>query len=203
MSVAVQVAAALRELADRLDPPNAMTEPNPVEIESTTRQRRTKARTQGLHPNVAAFLDMIAVAEGTAIIGDDGYNVIIGSTAARPDLFHDYRTHPNKLVAFRYSNGAQGHSTAAGRYQILHRYAVHYMRQLGLPDFSPESQDAIALQLIRECSAMEDINAGRLDAAVRKCRSRWASLPGAGYGQHEQTFARLQAVFVDHGGQEA
>lgn len=224
MSFSVQVAVILRDLADRLDPrspmriaghdgpaiwqggetpPRALAEPDPVEIETPIRQRRTKTRTPGLHPNVAAFLDMIAVAEGTACIGDDGYNVIIGSTAARPDLFHDYRTHPNKLVAFRYSNGAQGHSTAAGRYQILHRYAVHYMRQLGLPDFSPESQDAIALQLIRECRAMDDITAGRLDEAVRKCRSRWASLPGAGYGQHEQPMARLRAAFVDHGGRVA
>ncbi len=166
-------------------------------------ERRTRTRTKGLHPNMAAFLDVISVAEGTAGIGDDGYNVIVGSTPARPDLFSDYSRHPNKLVSFRYQNGASGQSTAAGRYQILHRFATHYTTQLRLPDFGPESQDAIALQLIRECRAVTAIKEGRLDDAIRKCRSRWASFPGAGYGQHEQPMAVLRAAFVVHGGKLA
>lgn len=158
------------------------------------------ARTPGLHPNVAAFLDTIAIAEGTAGIGDDGYDVIVGSTADRPILLRDYSRHPNVLVAFRYRSGKTGGSTAAGRYQILHRFAEHYIAQLGLPDFGPEAQDAIALQLIRECRAIEDIEAGRIDEAIHKCRSRWASLPGAGYGQHEQSLDRLRRAYAEAGG---
>lgn len=157
-------------------------------------------RTPGLHPNVAAFLDTIAIAEGTAGIGDDGYDVIVGSTPSNPIRFHDFSRHPHVSVRFRYQAGGSGLSTAAGRYQILHRYAAHYILQLGLDDFGPRSQDAIALQLIRECRALDDIQAGRFDEAVAKCRSRWASLPGAGYGQHEQQIERLRQAFVERGG---
>lgn len=183
-----EIVAALRTLADQ------------IEHSAARPYAQSKTRTPGLHPNVAAFLDMIAVAEGTAGIGDDGYNVIVGSTPSTPILFDDYAAHPNRRIPFRYQGGAQGHSTAAGRYQILHRFAIHYIAQLGLADFGPESQDAIALQLIRECRAMEDIIAGRIDDAAHKCRSRWASLPGAGYGQHEQQISTLRRAYTDHGG---
>lgn len=162
--------------------------------------RLTKTRTRGLDRNMAAFLDTISVAEGTYGIGDDGYNVIVGSTPARPDLFDDYSQHPNKRVNFRYQSGASGVSTAAGRYQILHRFAEHYIRELRLPDFGPESQDTIALQLIRECRAVQDIESGRFESAVQKCRSRWASFPGAGYGQHEHKIETLREAFQRHGG---
>lgn len=160
----------------------------------------SKARRPGLHPNTAAFLDMLAFAEGTGHIGDDGYDVVVGSTPARPILFRDYARHPNVLVGFRYQSSAAGESTAAGRYQILHRIAEHYIAQLRLPDFGPESQDRIALQLIRECRAVEDIEAGRIDRAIAKCCSRWASLPGAGYGQHEQSLTRLRRAYAEAGG---
>ena len=91
-------------------------------------------------------------------------------------------------------------SSAAGRYQVLEKFAKHYMKQLKLPDFGPDSQDKIALQLIRECKALADIDAGRIHEAIHKCRSRWASLPGAGYGQHEQKIEKLIEVFKKSGG---
>jgi muramidase (phage lysozyme) len=71
---------------------------------------------------------------------------------------------------------------------------------LNLPDFSPESQDAIALQQIREQKAIPDILAGRFDEAVKKCSNIWASLPGAGYGQHENELSKLRTAFVAAGG---
>lgn len=63
--------------------------------------------------NITAFLDMLAVSEGTAGHGDDGYNVLVGG-----DLFHGYDRHPNVLVTLN-SKGLK--STAAGRYQFLRR----------------------------------------------------------------------------------
>ena len=145
---------------------------------------------------------MIAVSElGRDLLArtDDGYNVIVGSTAARPDLFASYRDHPRKLVKLLI-RGVLVPTTAAGRYQILARYFDVYKAQLRLPDFSPASQDAIACQLIRECKALDDIEAGRFGAALAKCRSRWASLPGAGYGQHENLAENLEAAYVAAGG---
>ena len=71
---------------------------------------------------------------------------------------------------------------------------------LKLPDFSPESQDKIAIQMIKECKAMPLIEAGNLAGAVKACNSRWASLPGAGYGQHEHKIDQLKEFYVNAGG---
>ena len=137
--------------------------------------------------NLGAFLDMIAVSEGTAGKGDEGYNVLVGGA-----LFSPYSDHPRTLV---YLPSLNISSSAAGRYQVLaHNYDA-YKLILGLPDFSPESQDKIAVQLITECSALADIDAGNIESAITKCASRWASLPGAGYGQHEQKMAYLVAAY--------
>ena len=134
---------------------------------------------------------MIAMAEGTACLGDNGYNVLVGGK-----LFDSYEDHPRKLITLN----RKLQSTAAGRYQLLSRYFDHYKNLLGLPDFSPESQDAIALQQIKECKALADVDDGRLREAVKKCAHIWASLPGAGYGQHEQSFDDLRVAYITAGG---
>lgn len=147
-------------------------------------------------PNQTAFLDMIAFSEiGAALlaVSDDGYNVLVGSTASRPLLITSYVDHPNIL-------NTKFKSTAAGRYQILNRYWVYYKKLLSLPDFTPASQDAVALQYIKECHALDDIEAGRFVIAVKKCAHIWASLPGAGYNQHENKIEDLQAAYTTAGG---
>lgn len=142
-----------------------------------------------------AFLDLVAYSEGTdngrQPTNNHGYDVIVGGK-----LFYDYSKHPGVYVKLN----PRLTSSAAGRYQILEKFAKHYMKQLKLPDFGPDSQDKIAIQLIKECKALDDIYAGRIHSAVYKCRSRWASLPGAGYGQHEQKIEKLIAVFKEAGG---
>lgn len=143
--------------------------------------------------NLCAFLDMIAHAEGTDRYGDqDGYDVIVGG-----ELFTDFSDHPNKRVWLP----AYGiHSTAAGRYQILHRFWKHYQAQLGLPDFGPASQDLYAVQQIRERRAYDDVLAGRISDAIRKCANIWASFPGAGYGQREVAERELIDFYRRRGG---
>ncbi len=155
-----------------------------------------------MNANLKAFLDMIAVSElGERLlaISDNGYNVIVGSTASRPILFESYADHPRRLINLRIG-GKNVRSTAAGRYQLLARYFDAYKRQLGLQDFSPAAQDAIAVQQIRERGALADIEAGRFGPAVRRVKNIWASLPGAGYGQHENDLARLQTAYLRAGG---
>ena len=142
--------------------------------------------------NRQAFLDLIAFSEGTANKGDDGYNVIVGGT-----LFKSYKDHPRKLVHLPALNI---NSTAAGRYQVLARFFDFYKAMLKLPDFSPESQDAIALQQIKECHALDDIDTGNIAEAIKKCKNIWASFPGAGYGQYEQHLDILLSEFVKLGG---
>ena len=156
-------------------------------------------------PNLQAFLAMIAVSEGTAAIGDRGYNCIVGSRVGRALLFTSYADHPRIKVQLRADDPKTLQdeglwSTAAGRYQILARYFDAYKKTLGLRDFTPASQDAIAVQMIREQKALDNIEAGQLVPAIDRCKNIWASLPGAGYGQHENTLDRLAQAYTQNGG---
>lgn len=147
-----------------------------------------------MNANRKAFLDMIAFSEiGPDLLArsDNGYNVLVGG-----GLFHGYADHPQKSIEYQPGK----YSTAAGRYQILARYFRAYRIMLHLQDFGYEAQDAIALQMIRECKALDDIDAGRIQDAIRKCSSRWASFPGAGYQQHENKIDKLLEAYVDAGG---
>ncbi|WP_454710714.1 glycoside hydrolase family 24 protein [Cupriavidus nantongensis] len=142
--------------------------------------------------NRAAFLMMIRTAEGTA--GSNGYRTLFGG-----GTFDSYADHPRQVVTAM-SNGKPISSSAAGAYQFLRRTWDTLAARLGLSDFSPASQDAAALELIREAGALGDVDAGRFALAVRKVRKIWASMPGAGYGQPEVALNRLQAAYEAAGG---
>ena len=157
--------------------------------------------------NVRAFLDMLAVAEGTGHLGDSGYNVMFGGAT-----FDGYGDHPRIAHQFTDKAGRSLWTSAAGRYQFMAvspiptggRTRVNtwdvLRSSLGLPNFGPESQDLAAIELIRQKGALADVQAGRFDAAVNKVRTVWASLPGAGYAQHEQPLNRIRAAYVSAGG---
>ncbi|WP_407732266.1 lysozyme [Pseudocitrobacter faecalis] len=142
-----------------------------------------------------AFLDMLAWSEGTDKKGqptaNHGYDVVVGGS-----LFTDYSDHPRKLVTLN----PKLKSTAAGRYQLLARYWDAYRNQLCLKDFSPASQDAVALQQIKERGALPMIDRGDIRQAIDRCSNIWASLPGAGYGQFEHKADSLIAKFKEAGG---
>ena len=130
-----------------------------------------------MDPKLKAFLDLIGWSEGA------DYNTIVTGING-PSTFTDFSDHP-------FANG--GHvqwrldppafSTAAGKYQILARLWNVYKGQLNLRDFSPASQDAIALQLMKERGAIGMVTAGHIEAAILACSSAWASFPGNNYGQ--------------------
>lgn len=140
--------------------------------------------------NVAAFLQTIRVSEGTA--GSDGYSLLVGG-----GHFDSYADHPRRLV---YLRNLGINSSAAGAYQILRRTWDGVAGKLGLTDFTPESQDRAAVELIRQRGALADVRAGRFAVAIEKCRKEWASLPGAGYGQRENSLAVLQDAYLSAGG---
>lgn len=146
--------------------------------------------------NRQAFLDMIAYSEiGAALLAetDNGYNVLVGATPANPLTFSDYSHHPRIL------NSALN-STAAGRYQINWPTFQTVSRQTGLTDFSPATQDSLALQLAANKGALASIDAGNIQAAILKCAPVWASFAGAGYGQHENSMSQLLAWYQGAGG---
>lgn len=155
---------------------------------------------QAGNKNYTAFLDMLAISElGESLlaVSDNGYNVVVGSTAARPILFHNYTSHPDQKVGPPLIKVA---STAAGRYQLLAKFFPHYQALLKLPDFGPLSQDKIALQQIRECHALPLLAAGDLEGAIKACNHIWASLTGSSYGQHTHALDFLTAAYTKAGG---
>lgn len=143
--------------------------------------------------NLQAFLSMIRYAEGTS--GANGYRTLFGG-----GLFTSFDDHPRQAVTARLG-GREITSTAAGAYQFLSRTWDDVRGILGLPDFSPASQDRAAAFLIRRRGALADVYAGRFDAAISKCNKEWASLPGSPYGQPVKTLTDLRRVYVASGGQ--
>lgn len=146
--------------------------------------------------NQKAFLDMLAVSEiGRALLAmtDNGYDVLVGSTPKHPRRFLSYHDHPNSLYR-------PLRSSAAGRYQIIHPTWVEIKELLGLKDFSPESQDLAALKLVERRGALDEVEEGRITRAIHLCRKEWASLPEAGYGQHENKLSDLLRAYMDAGG---
>ena len=119
-----------------------------------------------------------------------GYDVIMGG-----ELFTDYSDH----LCFVTLN-PKLKSTGAGRAQLLSRWWDAYRKQLGLKDFSPKSQDAVALQQIKERGAFFMIDRGDIRQAIDRCSNIWASLPGAGYGQFEHKADSLITQFKEAGG---
>lgn len=156
-----------------------------------------------MHPNVAAFLDTLATSEGTSTSPATkckGYDVVVTGMDGQPEVFTDFSQHPFVGRPSKLINSKGLTSNAAGRYQFMGRYWLSYKQQLNLPDFGPHSQDLWAVQLLRECGAIPMIEAGKFADAIQACRSRWASLPGAGYGQKENRMEDLQAVYEKAGG---
>lgn len=150
-------------------------------------------------PNVCAFLDTIAVSEGTQndpVTQDDGYDVLVTGIDG-PARFASYATHPNVLVQVNHDGLC---STAAGRYQLLYKYWVYYQAYLHLPDFSPVSQDLIAIQQIRERRALPMLAAGNIAGAIAACSNIWASLPGNTYGQRQNKLQALVEAYQQLGG---
>lgn len=116
----------------------------------------------------AAFLDVLAHAEGTAYRPNSGYNTFLGGRQ-----FSSLADHPPGSASSKYGRG-----TAAGRYQIEARTwnGLGGIKKFG--NFGPEAQDAAALTLARP--AWSHIDAGDILGAIRlkSTRGTWPSLPG-------------------------
>lgn len=151
--------------------------------------------------NVQAFLSMIAVSEGTAGRGDYaacyGYRHTIQSFDDHPAVTGEWRGEPLDSLGPRYKGKI---STAAGRYQIIKPTWLGCKRALGLRDFGAASQDAAAVQIIKQTGALQAVIDGRFGDAVAACAGQWASLPGSTAGQGTRKMGDLQAAFLRAGG---
>jgi muramidase (phage lysozyme) len=134
--------------------------------------------------NVAAFLSMIKAAEGTAG-ANEYYTLFGGHSTLELDTHPEVRTYGDWTAA----PGLE-YTTAAGAYQITATTWKRLAAKLGLADFSPETQDRMAVELLREAGALELVKAGRFDDAVAKVAPVWASLPGSPHAAKQKTRSR-------------
>lgn len=137
--------------------------------------------------NMMAFLDTIAYAEGT----NSSYDYIFSFVK-----FYSFAGHPRRTIC---SGGYC--SDASGRYQIKSITWDEVRRTLGLTDFSPESQDRAAVQLIRWRGGYDDVERivgmNDFDNAAYAVRYEWASFPHSPYGQPTHSVSKLWSKFKE------
>lgn len=127
-------------------------------------------------PDVRALLNTIRYAEGTP--GQAGYQTMFGG--GKFDTSKGWQ-HPDKVIR---SGGYA--SSAAGAYQFLQPTWQGTAKALGLPDFSPKSQDLAALYLIdKKRGALDPFLRGeKFGTVTNKLAPEWASLPTSGGGSY-------------------
>jgi muramidase (phage lysozyme) len=157
------------------------------------------------NPNREAFFAMVAWSEGTSrspVTQCKGYDVIVTGSDGAPEAFTDFSAHPFAAGrAPKVINSRGLASTASGRYQILLRFWLYYAKLLGLPDFSPQSQDRYVIQQLEEHHALALVDAGHFDEAIDAVSGLWASLPGKQYiGQAQHELASLRSIYQAAGG---
>ena len=162
----------------------------------------TRALTDDTADNLQAFLSMISSSEGTNRAGDAyavcfGYKHTIADFSDHPAVTGEWHGESIANLGPKYAGMV---STAAGRYQLIRPTWLACKKALGLPDFSPASQDKACAYLIKRRGALDDVAAGRIEQAIGKCAPEWASLPGAGYAQPERKVSYLVAAYSDAGG---
>jgi len=171
-------------------------------LNTPTSYRNTMITNEEL--NLRGFLYMIRVAENKAWDGannptayDSQYG---GGTFGDGQNFDQkYAEHPNDKIESPWGtkdeNGNIRTSTAAGAYMFLYGTWLSAKRGVGVDDFKPESQDAMAVYLIQRRGVLDDIKErahnsvgfrGVLDN--RQLRYEWPSLPNGSqsYGSMRQ-----------------
>ncbi|MDP8933056.1 MAG: glycoside hydrolase family 104 protein [Cyanobacteriota bacterium] len=164
-------------------------EPETATLNSPDRRLDSRLDNIGPERRLKAFLDTIAAAEGTAT--PQGYRTQYTGTT-----FASFSDHPREMKCGR-RYGKKLCSDAAGRYQFLSTTWDRFAKKFGVRDFSPENQDLMAIELIREKGALEDIEAGQLESAVRKLAYIWPSFRRYG-GSVESSMPTLEAMYLQN-----
>jgi muramidase (phage lysozyme) len=180
------MADTLKSLLESVDalsnpgsPPDDGIPPLPAPTKTPTPADQAKARAEAeaalKNPNVSAFLDTIAWAEGAR------YDTLYGGAR-----FDDYSRFP----------GYGKRHSPSGRYQIVAQTYDELSTQLGLTDFSPRTQDLMAVHLLHKRGALKPLLSGDLDAALPGASRPWASLPKAPgeAGRYNQPYKPYEAV---------
>lgn len=118
------------------------------------------------------------------------YSIIYGG-----GRFDDFSQHPRRAIPINLPGYEGKKSTAAGAYQINAPTYDDFAPSLGVTDFSPASQDALALAILQRTGAYDALLQGDIAGAFRLASSRWASLPGSTAQQHPQSETAALSIF--------
>ncbi|MBD2772125.1 glycoside hydrolase family 104 protein [Iningainema tapete] len=162
--------------------------PNNVGIASISSSRFSSSDFNSYSKQMQAFLATIRWAE-TGTSGSESYRKLVFNGE-----FNDFSSHPLRKQCAPI-NGRTVCSTAAGGYQMLDKNWYYLKDRLQLKDFSPASQDKMAVALITEAGALNDVNAGNFNSAVRKVGRIWASMPYNNYGQNPKSLEQLISYY--------
>lgn len=130
-------------------------------------------------PRVKGFLDKISQSEGA------DYNTLVGGRK-----INDLSRHPN-VVGLTTSAGP---STAFGRYQITGTTNRTKLAKYKDLDYSPDNQDLRAVELLRQTKALDALQSGDEQTAIRRAGREWASLPGSPLPGRKNTRAFAQSA---------
>ena len=147
----------------------------------TVQKRLEKPSSGDGLPQMSPVLNMIRYAEGT--LGPDGYKTMYGHRK-----FDDMSRHPNNPMATPW--GTQ--SEAAGAFQFMKPTWDEQAAKLGLKDFSPESQVAAAVDLIKSKGINPYMEINNIEDIVRVADTlgpTWAGLP-VSYPGHKGQYGR-------------
>lgn len=119
-------------------------------------------------PNVAAFLRVIR--EGESNQTEAAWTVLYGG-----GHFESFDDHPRIRFPITYQ-GKPNYTTAAGAFQIVERTWNDFTKAFGPMPFSVQNQTLCAVWRLAYRKALDDVLAGRIDEAIRKCIDEWTSL---------------------------
>jgi muramidase (phage lysozyme) len=150
---------------------------------------------------IAAFLDLVALSEGTSAAKnthDDGYDIIVSGINGL-NSFADYSAHPfaaGRAPIIVRTAPTLLESTASGRYQIILPTWKNIAAAHGLGTFSPQNQDMGAVELLNQCGALNLIDAQKIPQAIEAACETWASFPGNSFGQGGRTLDWLMQQYA-------
>lgn len=174
--------------AETTTTPVSDADPKTILIDKKTVQRAQNEELSK-NANVKALLGAIAWAEGGDYHAKFGYAWAPGNWS-----FKDESTHPGA--------GYGGKTTAAGMYQItIDTWKDHGIKRQGLNDFSPHTQDLIAISRLRSVGAIDPIVAGDFKQAMQAASKPWAALeqgPGLGNRYPKQVYKKYEDVLTKY-----
>jgi muramidase (phage lysozyme) len=133
-------------------------------VKAVTPEQKAQLETYLQHPNVQAYLSIIANAEGAT------YDTLITRERGKSRRFSDYSRYPGEV---------------SGRYQIVPNTYRNLTEKLGVDDFSPHTQDLMATQKLLERGVIDQILRGDVLGTLGSASKEWAALPqGPGRGSY-------------------